>query len=138
MIKLQIIGHIGKDATVNNVNGKNVINFHVAHSEKYKDASGTEINKTTWVDCAYWADRTAVAQYLKSGTQVFVEGQPDIRQCKANDGTNRANITLRVNNIQLLGGGKKEENAPTPSTNNAPANIANDNQPPIGEDDLPF
>ncbi len=43
MIKIQVIGHLGKDCTVNNVNGKNVINFSVAHSEKYKDASKAEL-----------------------------------------------------------------------------------------------
>ena len=40
MIKMQVIGHLGQDATVNNVNGKSVINFSVAHSEKYKNKDG--------------------------------------------------------------------------------------------------
>ena len=50
MIKLQAIGHLGKDAIVNNVNGKNVINFTVAHTEKFKDAQGVQKDKTVWVD----------------------------------------------------------------------------------------
>ena len=50
MIKLQVIGHLGKDCTTNVVNGKNVINFSVAHSERYKDASGNQKEKTTWVE----------------------------------------------------------------------------------------
>ena len=75
MVKLEVIGHIGKDATVNEYNGKKVINFSVAHSEKYKDASGNVVNKSVWVDCAYWVESTAVAQYLKKGTQVYVEVQ---------------------------------------------------------------
>ena len=37
MIKLQVIGNLGRDAVMNNVNGKTVINFTVAHSEKYKE-----------------------------------------------------------------------------------------------------
>ena len=76
MIKLQAIGHLGKDCVVNTVNGKSVINFTVAHSEKFKDASGVQKDRTIWVDCAYWTDRTAVAPYLKKGTQVYVEGNP--------------------------------------------------------------
>ena len=40
MLKIFAIGHLGKDATVNNVNGKNVINFSVAHTEKWNDAQG--------------------------------------------------------------------------------------------------
>ena len=47
MIKLQVIGHLGKDCTTNVVNGKNVINFSVAHSERYKDATGNQKEKTT-------------------------------------------------------------------------------------------
>ncbi len=108
MIKIQIIGHIGKDAIVNEVNGKRVINFNVAHSEKFKDQQGNEINKSIWVQCAYWSDKTGVVQYLTKGTRVYVEGQPDIKQYRANDGSNRANITCRVQSIQLLGSNQSD------------------------------
>ena len=104
MIKLQVIGNLGKDALVNNVNGKNVINFTVAHTEKFKDAQGNQKDRTTWVDCAYWTDRTAVAPYLKKGTQVYVEGQPDVRSYTTQDGRNGASLVLRVISVQLLGG----------------------------------
>jgi len=46
MIKLQVIGNLGKDCVVNTVNGKNVINFSVAHTEKYKDAQGAVLVTT--------------------------------------------------------------------------------------------
>ncbi|MBM3443872.1 MAG: single-stranded DNA-binding protein [Bacteroidetes bacterium] len=108
MIKLQVIGHLGKDCTTNVVNGKNVINFSVAHSERYKDASGTQKEKTTWVDCAYWTDRTAIAPYLKKGQLVYVEGAPEARAYAKNDGTPGSSLTVRVNSIQLLGGAKGE------------------------------
>lgn len=111
MIKLQCIGHLGKDAIINQVNGKSVINFNVAHSEKYRDSNGMEINKTTWVSCGYWNDKTTVAQYLLKGTLVYVEGTPDIKTYQDAHGKTNANITLRVGNIQLLGG-KKENNEP--------------------------
>lgn len=110
MIKLQCIGYLGKDATLNQVNGKTVINFNIAHGEKYKDSSGNEINKTTWVSCGYWSDKTTIVQYLKKGTLIYVEGIPDIKTYKDNQGQMNANITLRVNNIQLLGSKKEERN----------------------------
>ncbi|WP_026752297.1 single-stranded DNA-binding protein [Sediminibacterium sp. C3] len=103
MIKLTAIGNLGKDAMLNNVNGKNVINFTVAHTERYKDAQGNQKDKTTWVDCAYWTERTGIAPYLKKGTQVYVEGQPDVRTYTTKDGTNGATLTLRVSSVQLLG-----------------------------------
>src|SRR5215208_2409308 len=104
MIKMQVIGNLGKDCVVNTVNGKNVINFTVAHTEKYRDSQGNNQEKTTWVDCAYWTDRTAVAPYLQKGTQVFVEGNPEVRSYTRNDGTAGASLSLRVREVQLLGG----------------------------------
>ncbi len=104
MIKLQVIGNLAKDCVVNNVNGKNVINFNVAHNEKFKDAQGVQKDKTIWVDCAYWTDRTGIAPYLKKGTQVFAEGMPDIRTYTTNDGRQGATLSLRVSMVQLLGG----------------------------------
>ena len=104
MIKMQVIGRLGKDCVVNTVNGKNVINFTVAHSEKYRDSQGNNQEKTTWVDCAYWTDRTAVAPYLTKGTQVYVEGTPEVRSFQRQDGTAGASLSMRVREVQLLGG----------------------------------
>jgi single-strand DNA-binding protein len=104
MIKMQVIGNLGKDCIVNTVNGKNVINFTVAHTEKYRDSQGNNQEKTTWVDCAYWTDRTAVAPYLLKGKQVYVEGTPEVRSFTRNDGTAGSSLTLRVREVQLLGG----------------------------------
>jgi single-strand DNA-binding protein len=98
MIKLQIIGHLGKDASVNEVNGKKVINFSVAHTESYKDRDGVEVKKTTWVECSRWSDSVAVAGYMKKGSMIFAEGIPEIRTYEKADGTNGASFeytTLR-------------------------------------------
>jgi single-strand DNA-binding protein len=103
MIKMQVIGNLGKDCVVNTVNGKNVINFTVAHTEKYKDSQGNNQEKTTWVDCAYWTDRTAIAPYLQKGQQVFVEGIPEVRSFTRNDGTAGASLSVRIRDVQLLG-----------------------------------
>ena len=103
MIKLQVIGNLGKDCVTNTVNGKNVINFNVAHTEKFKDAQGNQKDKTIWVECAYWTDRTAIAPYLKKGTQVYAEGTPELRTYPKNDGTTGVSLTLRVQSVQLLG-----------------------------------
>ena len=104
MIKMQVIGHLGKDCVVNAVNGKNVINFSVAHTERFKDAQGNQKERTTWVECAYWTDRTGIAPYLKKGQQVFTEGTPEIRTFTRNDGTTGSSLSLRVQYVQLVGG----------------------------------
>jgi len=150
MIKLNVIGNLGKDALVNNVNGRNVINFTVAHTEKFKDAQGTQKERTVWVDCAYWTDRTAIAPYLKKGTQVYVDGNPDVRTYTNQQGQTSGIITLRVSNIQLLGS-KNNEGSPAGGYNNyasagtspavaesIPANIPGSHDIADSVDDLPF
>src|SRR5581483_11388212 len=60
-------------------------------------------DKTIWVECAYWTDRTGIAPYLKKGTQVYAEGTPEVRTYPKNDGTTGVSLTLRVQSVQLLG-----------------------------------
>jgi len=104
MIKLQVIGNLGRDCTVNNVNGRTVINFSVAHTERYRDSTTGELKpKTIWVECAYWTEKTAIAPYLKKGTQVYAEGTPDTRSYTTQSGENKISLTLRIQNVQLLG-----------------------------------
>jgi single-strand DNA-binding protein len=138
MLKIHIIGHLGKDATVNTVNGKNVINFTIAHTEKYKDSQGNNQEKTTWADCSYWTDKTAIAPYLTKGKQIFVEGTPEVRTFTRGDGTAGASLSVRVREIQLLGGDNGQAAAPSQQqTTQQPAAAAT----PAGSgisDDLPF
>ena len=143
---MQIIGNLGKDCIVNNVNGKSVINFTVAHTEKFKDSQGVNQERTTWVDCAWWTDRTAISQYLSKGTKVWVDGTPEVRSFTRNDGTSGAVLAMRVRELQLVsargdgsnsGGGNTGagySNAPAQSTQQQPSAPA-DTDP---GDDLPF
>lgn len=143
MIKLQVIGHLGKDCIVNTVNGKNVINFTVAHTEKYRDSQGNNQERTTWVDCAYWTDRTGISPYLTKGKQVYVEGTPEVRTFTRNDGTAGASLSLRVREVQLLGG-RGDSGVPSTSMQGAESYSAQKTSIPsaadINEpvDDLPF
>jgi len=104
MLKMQVIGNLGKDCVVNNVKGKNVINFTVAHAEKYKDSQGVNQERTTWIECAWWTDRTNVSPYLTKGKQIYAEGTPEVRSYMRNDGSPGAALSLRVKELQLLGG----------------------------------
>ena len=104
MIKLQIVGNLGKDCIVKEVNGKNVINFSVAHTERFKDSQGNQKERTTWVECAYWTDRTAIAPYLKKGQLVYAEGSPEAEGYMNKENQAAATLRMRVQNVQLLGG----------------------------------
>ena len=147
MIKLQIIGHLGGDCTTNEVNGRTVINFNVAHSEKYKDSQGNLVDKTTWVRCAYWTDRSAISQYLKKGQLVYAEGSPEAEGYMNKENQAAATLKMSVFRIQLLGskndnpGGSTQQNSSY--QNSASSSTSNINQPAASTveepaDDLPF
>jgi single-strand DNA-binding protein len=107
MIKLQVIGNLGRDAHENLVSNRRVINFSVAHTEKYKNRDGQVSEKTTWVSCSYWTDKTGVLPYLRKGTQVYVEGSPSVSMYDKRDGSGKeVELKLNVFSIQLLGAAK--------------------------------
>ena len=118
MIKLQIVGNLGKDCIVKEVNGKNVINFSVAHTERYKDPQGNPKERTTWVECAYWTDKTAVAQYLTKGKTVYAEGTPEAEAYMNKENQAAATLRMRVQNIQLLGGNNNDNSQGAQQSNN--------------------
>ncbi|MEO6455783.1 MAG: single-stranded DNA-binding protein [Ginsengibacter sp.] len=140
MIKLQIVGNLGADCIQKEVNGKTVINFNVAHTEKFKDGQGNLKEKTIWVNCAYWTDRTAIAPYLKKGQMVYAEGSPEAEGYMNKDNQAAATLRMRVQNVQLLGSKNEgtQSNAPAMSDANSGNgyNKSADTQEPA--DDLPF
>jgi single-strand DNA-binding protein len=145
MIKLQIIGNLGKDCIVKEVNGKTVINFSVAHTERYKDSTGNQKERTTWVECAYWTDRTAVAQYLTKGRTVYAEGSPEADAYTNKEGQAAATLRMRVQNVQLLGGNANESQGSNQGNVSyagaSPAPAMRTEQPVAassGGEDLPF
>lgn len=146
MIKLQIIGNLGADCIQKEINGKTVINFNVAHSEKFKDSQGVQKEKTTWVNCAYWTDRTAVAQYLLKGKTVYAEGFPEVDQYTNKEGQPAATLRMRVMNLQLLGGHTENQGSNAGNVSYAgasPAPTQRVENAEVGgtmpvDDDLPF
>lgn len=132
-LKLQIIGNLGGDVRVGIVNGKQVLNMSVCYTEKWKDQSGVQKEKSIWLDAAYWNDSTAIAQYLKKGQQVFLEGIPDVKTYENNNRQVVAQLTLRVNQLQLLGGQRQDS-----SQSNAPAPQQEGSDIPQEKSDLPF
>jgi single-strand DNA-binding protein len=144
MIKLQIIGNLGKDCIVKEINGKHVINFSMAHTERFKDAQGNQKERTTWVECAYWTDRTAIAPYLVKGTTVYAEGSPEVDPYTNKEGQAAATLRMRVQNVQLLGGGNRDnQGANSGNVTNTgmttPAVVKTEPAAsPAAVDDLPF
>ncbi len=143
MIKLQIVGNLGADCIQKEVNGKTVINFNVAHTEKFKDSQGILKEKTVWVNCAYWTDRTAIAPYLKKGQMVYAEGSPEAEGYMNKDNQAAATLRMRIQNVQLLGskneGGQSgQNNQPAMSEASSMNNSNRAAEASEPTDDLPF
>lgn len=116
MLKAEVIGNLGADAVVRNVNGTSAIGFSVAHNEKYKDSNGVSHEKTIWVNCTFWRTKeTKLTEFLKKGQMVFVEGTPSVGVYTNREGQNVADFQLRVNRIELIG--SRSDNSQQPNEN---------------------
>lgn len=126
------------------------IGFSVGVTEKWKDAQGNPKESTTWVKCTIWREtgKTAIADYLKKGTAVYVEGKPSARAYVAADGTAKSSLEVQVFDVELLGG-KRDGAAPAPAAAQPAFGGAPVTQPPPTkpwqgppanpvDDDLPF
>lgn len=150
--RYSFIGNLGGDAQVRTINDNQraVISFSVAISEKWKDAAGNAQEKTTWVKCSIWRkpDQTAIAQYLKQGQMVYVEGEPSARAyIDQASGEAKSSLEVNVRDIQLLGsarpaqptmGGAPMAPAPRPTQTPAPTPMPTPAPGQVYPEDLPF
>lgn len=105
MLNCEVIGNLGSDVEIKDANGKKFAAFSVAHTEKWKDANGTDHNETTWVDCLMSNTDSKVLDYLKSGVKVFVRGDGKLRVFSSKkDRCMKAGLTLNVREVELVGG----------------------------------
>lgn len=136
MIITHLTGNLGKDAEMNTLeSGSKVINFSVAHTEKYKGKDGEKKEKTIWVECSWWKDGESILPYLKKGQQVYVYGRPDIRIWEK-DNNHGAAMTLRVIDLQLLG--SKSQEAKEDNVEKKKEEAPKQTKKKITADDLPF
>lgn len=113
MLKAELIGRIGKDAEIKEIsNGCRVINFSVAHSAYNTDARSEEKKEiTVWVSCAKFlqsSNEGKIANYLVKGSNVYVRGDISAKTYEK-DGEQRVALAMRVSEVELLGGAKKNE-----------------------------
>ena len=99
------IGIIGADAEVRDVGSGKAINLSVAVKKDYKDSQGNKVERTEWVRCVIWKNSgksARIADFLKKGTKVFVEGEPGLEAYSSKEGDPKGSLTLNVKEIELL------------------------------------
>lgn len=104
MLRANLIGNLGADAQIQSANGREFVSFRVAHSWNFTSQDGTVNSGTIWVDCIS-NNLKGVVEYLKKGTQVYVEGDISLRVYSSKvDRCMKAGITIHVQQLQLIGG----------------------------------
>lgn len=103
--KVILVGNLGKDPEVRHLeNGSVVANMTLATTESYKDRSGNRVDNTEWHDLELWDAQAKIAeQYLRKGSQIYVEGKIKTESWQDEQGNNRKKTRIRVNSFTMLG-----------------------------------
>jgi len=133
--KVELIGNLGADPEVKAMPlGGNVVNLSIATTRRWKDRNTGERKDATEWHRVVCFNRTAdiAAQYLKKGSQVYIEGRLQTRKWQAQDGTDRYTTEVLANLLTMLGKKSTESDTSDTANNSAPNN-------PLDElGDVPF
>jgi single-strand DNA-binding protein len=149
--KVILVGNLGRDPeTRYSPDGAAITNVSVATTFRWRDkASGELKEETEWHRVAFFGKLAETAgQYLKKGSQVYVEGRLRTRKWQDKDGQDRYSTEIRGDVMQMLGrreggGEPRAESAPGPKAAGAQAAASAAAKKPAGkfddlEDDIPF
>lgn len=105
--RVMIIGHLGQDPEVKYLpSGAAVCNISVATSESWKDKqTGEAQEKTEWHRISAFGKLAEImGEYLKKGSQVYIEGSIQTRKWQDKDGNERYTTEIKARDMQMLGG----------------------------------
>ena len=105
--KVILVGNLGADPETRSMpSGMTVTNIRIATSESWKDkASGAQQERTEWHSVALFGRLGEIAaEYLRKGSQVFVEGKLRTRKWQDKTGNDRFTTEIIADNMQMLGG----------------------------------
>lgn len=103
--KVILIGNLGKDPETRYMpEGGAVTNLSLATTEKWKDKSGEQQEKTEWHRVSLFGKLAEIAgEYLKKGGQVYIEGRLQTRKWQDKDGQDKYTTEVVGNVMQMLG-----------------------------------
>lgn len=141
--KAMIIGRLGQDPEVRYTQSNTAVaNMSIATSERYKDSQGEWQERTEWHRVVAWGRTAEICQeYLKKGSQVYIEGPIQTRKWEDKDGQTRYTTEIKALTMTMLdskgsGGGdvpgKPQDSKPVSSSVDL-----NEDLDDI-DDDLPF
>jgi len=145
--KVILVGNLGRDPETRYMpNGDQVTNVTIATSETWKDkSSGEQKEATEWHRVVFFRRLAEIAgQYLKKGSQVYIEGRLRTRKWQGQDGQDRYTTEIHADEMKMLG---KREGMGQAGESSPPRDSGGQSRPaspaPAGgfgdvDDDIPF
>ncbi len=147
-----LIGNVGGDPNVRYLEGNaKVASFTLATTERYKDRNGEQRENTEWHNIVAWRNTADIVEnYVKKGTQLYIEGKIRTRNYTDQSGVKKYVTEIVADSIQLLGrrsddaasapvhSAPSQTAAPAPAAAPKPVYEAPTPSVDEGQDDLPF
>ncbi|MEL7537207.1 MAG: single-stranded DNA-binding protein [Pseudomonadota bacterium] len=137
--KVILIGNLGQDPESRTMpSGSMVTNLRLATAEQWKDKqSGERQERTEWHSVAMFGRLAEIAaEYLRKGSQVYIEGRLQTRKWQDKQGNDRYTTEIVANEMQMLGGRGGSAPMAEPPPASAPRTA------PVGgndfDDEIPF
>lgn len=134
--KVIIVGNLGRDPEMRYMpSGEAVANVSVATTDKWKDKqSGEQKEATEWHNISFFGKLAEIAgQYLKKGSQVYIEGKLQTRKYTDKDGVEKYATSIKAETMQMLGGRQDAQQGAAPAQRQQQAP-----RPSVADDDIPF
>ena len=101
--RVQLIGHVGQDPEIKQLENGRVANFTIATNDSYTNAKGEKVEQTEWHRVSAWGKTVEIIeQLLKKGSHVAIEGKLTHRSYDDKDGNKRYITEVVANELVLL------------------------------------
>lgn len=144
--KCLFIGNLTADPEIRTMpNGEQVANFTIALNERYKAKDGNVVENVEYVRIVLYRRLAEIAaQYLRKGSQVYIEGRLKTRKWQDNNGQDRYSTEIQCDNLQMLGGQNQDaaQNQPPKQQDKQQKaqSKSQQSEPPVDafDDNIPF
>ena len=112
--QINLIGNVGQDPELRDVNGTAVVNLSLATTDRYKDKSGNPVESTQWHRVTFWGKPAEIiSEYVHKGSKLYVGGSLEYRKYEK-DGVEVTAANIKGRDFKMLdsksdGGSRKPE-----------------------------
>jgi single-strand DNA-binding protein len=136
MLKLSVIGNLGNDPELKMAaTGTAVLRFNVAANYRAKNEQNEWADRTEWVRCTVFGKRAeSLAEMIRKGSRVYVEGRLEARPWTDNQGQVRAGLELVTDTVEFMSSRQDDPMTPRTTVNRQPVAAGASDE----DADLPF